>query len=164
MLAATPGLRVERLVLVAPLGLGLRINRDFLGIMAGAETPEALRRAMALLGGGPLSDAALRVELDRLRAGRTALQPLVRSVAAEGVQQIDIAPLIERVAAPVTAVFGLDDRILDWRDCANLPASVAIHLVQGSGHLPHAVAPQLVAGLVATPGQGEWEALNANSG
>lgn len=149
LLAAGLGARVEHLVLLAPLGLGARINGDFLDIMAGAETTGALRRAMALLGGGPISDAALQIELDRLRSGRAALQPLVRAIAATGVQQIDIAPHLDRLVAPVTAVFGLEDRILDWRDCAALPASVAIHLVRGAGHLPHAAAPELVAGLIS---------------
>ncbi len=162
MLAARPGSRVERLVLIAPAGLGPRIDRDFLDGMAGSETTAALGRTMALLGGGPLSETVLRVELERLRALRGKVQPLVRSVAAGGVQQIDIAPLLERLSMPVSAVFGLEDRIIDWQDCARLPASVAIHLVRGAGHLPHVAVPGLVADLVADAAPQAGEAANAS--
>jgi pyruvate dehydrogenase E2 component (dihydrolipoamide acetyltransferase) len=157
MIAARIGARVESLVLIAPAGLGARMDRDFLDIMAAADTPDALRRAMDLLGAGPISEAAMHLELDRLRAVRLAIRPLVQAVAADGVQQLDIAPVLARLTCPVSAVFGLDDRILDWRDCANLPAPAAIHLVRGAGHLPHTAAAELVAGLITGPAPLERE-------
>jgi pyruvate dehydrogenase E2 component (dihydrolipoamide acetyltransferase) len=157
MIAARIGARVESLVLIAPAGLGARMDRDFLDIMAAADTPDALRRAMDLLGAGPISEAAMHLELDRLRAVRLAIRPLVQAVAADGVQQLDIAPVLARLTCPVSAVFGLDDRILDWRDCANLPAAAAIHLVRGAGHLPHTAAAELVAGLITGPAPLERE-------
>ncbi len=141
--------RVDRLVLVAPAGLGIRINPDFLDQMAAAETPAALMRAMAMLGAGPLSEAVVRIELDRLRARRPGLQGLMRALAVQGIQQIDLRPVLDGLTVPMTAIFGLDDRIIDWRDCAFLPARAAIHLVPGAGHLPHAAAAELVASLVA---------------
>jgi pyruvate dehydrogenase E2 component (dihydrolipoamide acetyltransferase) len=147
-LAQRLGAQVERLVLIAPAGLGPRLNADFLDLMECAETPAALARAMALLGGAPLSDALLASELDRLTLLRPALRPLVRSLAVNGVQQIDIAPMLGTLAVPLTAIFGLDDRIIDWRDCAALPARAAIHLVRGAGHMAHASDPALVARLV----------------
>jgi pyruvate dehydrogenase E2 component (dihydrolipoamide acetyltransferase) len=73
---------------------------------------------------------------------------LGRALARNGIQQVDIAPLLEGLAAPVTAVFGLEDAILDWRDCANLPAQAAIHVLRGVGHLPHAARPDFVADLI----------------
>jgi pyruvate dehydrogenase E2 component (dihydrolipoamide acetyltransferase) len=157
MIAARIGARVESLVLIAPAGLGARMDRDFLDIMAAADTPDALRRAMDLLGAGPISEAAMHLELDRLRAVRLAIRPLVQAVAADGVQQLDIAPVLARLTCPVSAVFGLDDRILDWRDCANLPAPAAIHLIRGAGHLPHTAAAELVAGLITGPAPLERE-------
>jgi pimeloyl-ACP methyl ester carboxylesterase len=141
--------RVERLVLVAPAGLGVRINPDFLDQMAAAETPAALMRAMAMLGAGPLSEAVVRIELDRLRARRPGLQGLMRALAVQGIQQIDLRPVLGELTVPMTAIFGLDDRIIDWRDCAFLPPRAAIHLLPGAGHLPHAAAAELVASLVA---------------
>ncbi|MFN3845639.1 MAG: hypothetical protein ACK4RZ_07435, partial [Paracoccaceae bacterium] len=55
---------------------------------------------------------------------------------------------------PVTVLFGTADRILDWRDVANLPPDVAIHLIRGAGHLPQHAAPDLLLRL-ASPDQPE---------
>ncbi len=151
-MALALGNRVEALVLLAPVGLGPRINADFLDLMAGAQTTAALGRALVMLGAGPMSDLALRQELDRIQRQRPATVALARELAANGIQQVNIAPDLARLTCPVTAVFGLDDRIIDWRDCASLPATVAIHLVPGAGHLPQVHAPGLVAALIAGTG------------
>lgn len=150
-LAALLGPRVEALVLLAPAGLGARINVDFLDGMAHAQTPAALARTLALLGGDPLSPAALGAELARLGSARDGMAALSREVATHGVQQIDIAELLAGLRLPVTAVFGLADRIIDWRDCARLPARAAIHLLRGCGHLPHACDPDLIFDLLTAP-------------
>lgn len=145
------GPRVERLVLISPAGLGPRINADFPAMMLAARTPAALARALTLLGGGPLSEVALRSELERLREGRAAMARLAGLLARDGLQQLDIARDLDRLMVPVTAIFGLQDRILDWHDCAALPARAAIHLLRDAGHLPHVADPGLVAALIAGP-------------
>lgn len=131
------GDRVALLVLLAPAGLAPRINRDFLDILCEAQTPAALRRGLAMLGGGPVSDEVLAQELARLLPHRAAQRALVQELAAGGVQQIDIAPEIAALATPVRALFGTADQVLDWHACARLPVRAAIHLRKGAGHLPH---------------------------
>lgn len=150
-LAAELGPLVEALVLLAPAGLGPRLNADFLAGMAHANTPAALARTLALLGGDPLSPQALAGELARLQAARPGMAALAQEVADHGVQQTDIAALLAGLALPITAVFGLNDRIIDWHDCARLPARAAIHLLAGSGHLPHAADPDLILDLLTAP-------------
>jgi pyruvate dehydrogenase E2 component (dihydrolipoamide acetyltransferase) len=118
---------------------------------------------MALLGGAPLSEALLAAELDRLSSLREGLRPLVRSLAVNGVQQADIAPVLRGLSVPTTAIFGLDDRIIDWRDCAALPARAAIHLLPGAGHLAHASDPGLVAQLVLGPALAEQRGASADA-
>lgn len=140
---------VAGLVLIAPLGLGARINATFLQGMLHATTPAALARALSDLGGGPVSSAALGQELARLSALRPVQTPLAEAVAGGGIQQIDIRADLESAACPLTVVFGTGDRILDWRDVAALPARAAIHLIRGAGHRPHLADPGLVAGLIA---------------
>jgi pyruvate dehydrogenase E2 component (dihydrolipoamide acetyltransferase) len=149
-LAERLGRRLDRLVLVAPAGLGPRMDRDFLDLMANAETTAALGRALARLGPGvgPFSEEALAAELDRLRAGRETMVALSGSVARQGVQQLDIVPVLDRLAAPVVALFGLEDPVIDWRDAVNLPPRVGAHFLRGAGHLPHAARPDLVAELI----------------
>lgn len=150
-LARLLGARVARLVLIAPAGIGARINADFLDGMLAAETPAALARALALLDTLPPGDSLLATELARLSQRRAPLAALVRRLAHRGMQQIDLIPEIEILAAPVRVIWGTGDRILDWRDVALLPSHVAIHLVRGAGHLPHLAAPGLLPALLAAP-------------
>lgn len=140
--------RLERLILISPAGLGPRINPDFLALMTHAETPAALLRGLRMLDAGALSQAALQSALDQLLRQRSAVEPLVRSLARDGIQQIDIAPDLARLGMPVVAVFGLGDQIIDWRCCANLPPRAAIHLVPGAGHQPHSNDPDLIRDLI----------------
>lgn len=145
---ALPRRRVARLVLSAPAGLAPRLDRDFLDGMLGAETPAALRRALDRLGAGPVSEALLGAELARLRRHRPAQRALAAELAAGGIQQIDLAAELDGLAVPVCALFGTGDRIADWQGCAGLPATAAIHLRGGAGHMPHLGAEALVAALM----------------
>jgi pyruvate dehydrogenase E2 component (dihydrolipoamide acetyltransferase) len=147
-LAAELGSRVLRVILIAPAGLGLRINADFLDGMLAAQTPAALGRVLSLLDAGPVGDAALAIELNHLRTRRAEVAPLVQSIAQGCIQQIDLRSDIARLACPVSVVFGTADRILDWQAVAELPPSASIHLVRGAGHLPHAAAPDLVPAIL----------------
>lgn len=151
-LARRLGSRVTRLVLIAPAGVGARINADFLDGMLAAGTTAALARALSLLDAGTLSDVAAAEELARLAPLREGLSGLVRSLAHAGIQQIDVTADLEHLACPVCVVWGTADRILDWQAVAALPSQVAIHLVRGAGHLPHLAAPALVPALLASAG------------
>lgn len=146
-LALTLGARVASLVLLAPAGLGPKINAAFTDGMLAAQTPAALSRALALLDAGPVSAMALTQELARLHSLRPGQTALATAVAQGGFQQIDIVTDLARLSCPITVVFGTMDRILDWHDVAQLPDTATIHLVTGAGHLPHAAAPDLIAGL-----------------
>jgi pyruvate dehydrogenase E2 component (dihydrolipoamide acetyltransferase) len=146
-LALRLGPAVDRLVLIAPGGIGARLNPDFTDGMLNAETEAALARALALLDAGTVSGPALAAELDRLRRLRPGHAALAAAVVRGGTQQIDITAELARLVCPVSVVFGTADRILDWRDVANLPPEAAIHLVRGAGHLPHLAAPDLIVAL-----------------
>jgi pyruvate dehydrogenase E2 component (dihydrolipoamide acetyltransferase) len=161
VLARRLGARVTRLVLIAPAGVGARINADFLDGMLAAETPAALARALCLLDSGPVSAAARTEELSRLAPLRAGLGGLLRSLAHLGMQQIEILPDLERLACPVSVVWGTADRILDWSAVAALPPQVAIHLVRGAGHMPHLAAPGLVPWLLGA-GDGAAERRSAS--
>lgn len=155
-LALRLGNRLDRLVLIAPAGPGARMAAGFPGLRAHAETT-APARALARLGpgAGPYSKAALGAEPARLRSRREGMLARGRAAPGAGGQQTDIAPMLDPVQARVTAVFGLDRPIIDWRDCASLPPRAAIHLRRGARHLPHAARPDLVAELVLGRGRGE---------
>lgn len=145
--------RIDRLILSAPAGLGPRINPDFTQGMLAAETPQALARALSLLDAGPMSPTALAQELARLKAQRAGHASLAAALSSNGFQQIDITADLARLSCPVTVIFGTADRILDWHDIEQLPATAAIHLIRGAGHLPHHAAPDLVLSLATDPAE-----------
>ncbi|AWB50249.1 hypothetical protein HYN69_06105 [Gemmobacter aquarius] len=140
--------RIAHLILSAPAGLGPRINPDFTQGMLAAETPQALARALSLLDAGPLSPTALAQELARLKAQRAGHAPLAAALSSHGFQQIDITADLARLTCATTVIFGTADRILDWRCIEHLPATTAIHLIRGAGHLAHHADPDLVLSLV----------------
>ena len=147
-IATRIGARARSLTLFAPAGLGHAISQSFLDGMAGATDPETLRAALALLDGGPMSDAAIALQLPRHLDGLDRRIALARAVADGGRQKIDATADLAAAPCPVTVVFGTADRILDWRDVAHLPAETRIHLIPNAGHLPHLVRPDLAAALV----------------
>jgi len=144
--------RVASVLLLAPAGVGPRIKADFTQGMLAAHTPEALSRALSLLDAGPISTAALTQELTRLTARREGHSVLAQAVAEGGFQQIDITQDLHQLRCPLRVLFGTKDRILNWHDVQALPASAAIHLISGAGHLPHLAVPHLIAGFFAREG------------
>jgi pyruvate dehydrogenase E2 component (dihydrolipoamide acetyltransferase) len=140
---------VAGLVLLAPAGLGPKIGEDFLRGWLAARTAGALRHVLRLLSArAPMpSDAQLAALLDGI-ARHPGLAALADGIARDGRQQLDILAPLARVSAPVKVVLGLDDRIVDWRQAAGLPARVAVHLVADAGHMPHWDQTETVRALV----------------
>jgi pyruvate dehydrogenase E2 component (dihydrolipoamide acetyltransferase) len=134
--AARLGDRLGRLVLLTPAGCGPRIGADFIHGMAHAEGPGEVAHLLRLLGplGGAISEAALTQMAAEMGRGR--LRALADRLAApDGRQRIDILRPLARLALPVTAVFGLNDRIVAPTDALNLPANVAAQFLP-TGHMP----------------------------
>jgi pyruvate dehydrogenase E2 component (dihydrolipoamide acetyltransferase) len=152
---ARPGL-VARLTLVAPAGLGLRIDADFIHGMARAmsagEISHLLRRLSVR--GSELSHSALSQLAADMARGR--LIGLAGDAVGPAGQRIDILPAIARLAEkiPVRVVFGLQDRIIPWEQVTALPPRVAIHLMAGSGHMPQWDQPRDFLDILSDPGNG----------
>ncbi|WP_102957620.1 acetoin dehydrogenase dihydrolipoyllysine-residue acetyltransferase subunit [Mangrovicella endophytica] len=143
---------LQRLTLLAPAGLGLEIDEAFVSGMAARPSPGALRHLLRRLTAQPtaLSDAAVAALAASLGEGR--LEALAADAFGPGGQRVDIVAPLTRLAqsVEVRVVFGLEDRIIPWRQVAALPSSVAIHLVAGAGHMPHWDRPAEVAALFET--------------
>ncbi len=142
--------RVASLTLVAPAGLGLEIDGGFVLGMAratsAAEVGHLLRRISAR--GVGLSDVG-RVAVARAMAtGR--LRDLAEDAVGPSGQRVDILPAVDKLARamPVRVIFGVADRIIPWQQVSTLPASVAIHLIAGAGHMPHWDEPRAFLAVV----------------
>jgi pimeloyl-ACP methyl ester carboxylesterase len=147
-IAAEREVEIDRLMLLAPAGLGAEIGADFITGMVEADSLEDLQRETAKLGGGSLSNTYLAELLERIRTRRDALRAVTASVTANGAQRHLIVSELERVKNPITAIFGIADRIIPWQHAAHLPQQAAVHFVKAAGHMPHWTAPNLAADLL----------------
>lgn len=130
---------IRRLTLLAPAGLGIAIDSEFIAGMAGRPSPGALRHLLRRLTAkpAPLSDAAVAALSKDLSTGR--LDGLAATAFGPQGQRVDIVEPLARLAKRIRVriVFGLEDRIIPWTQVQAAPSRVAIHLVAGAGHLPH---------------------------
>ncbi len=147
-LAAQGEVELEHLLLLAPAGLGKEVDASFVNGMAAADSIADLEREIAKLDGGALSPSYLADLLARIQSRRPMLQELAASISDAKGQRHSINTDLERVKAPITAIFGLKDRIIPWQHATELPARAAVHFVKKAGHMPHWTAPNLVADLL----------------
>jgi pyruvate dehydrogenase E2 component (dihydrolipoamide acetyltransferase) len=141
---------VERLVLLAPAGIGPRINQDFIDGMLQARTTAALARALKELGDNtPVSVTLRRQMLAQLERRRSRLAMICEQIATGGIQQYDIIPLLAALECPVTTVFARNDRIIPWQQAVEIPGNVNVRFLASSGHMPQWSAPAFVASLLA---------------
>jgi pimeloyl-ACP methyl ester carboxylesterase len=149
--AAGGEVALDHLLLLAPAGLGQEIDTDFIDGIIAADSIAELERELAKLDGGALSPTYLDELLARIRSRRPMLRALADSINNGGVQRHSIVADLERVKVPVTAIFGLNDRVIPWQHAAQLPAHAAVHFVKNAGHMPHWTAPNLAADLLLGP-------------
>jgi pimeloyl-ACP methyl ester carboxylesterase len=147
-IASDGDVALDRLLLLAPAGLGKEIDAGFIDGMIGADSVADLERALAKLDGGALSPSYLQELLARTQSRRPMLRALADSINDGGAQRHSIVSDLERVKVPVTAIFGLKDRVIPWQQAAQLPAHAAVHFVKNAGHMPHWTAPNLAADLL----------------
>lgn len=131
---------VRSLFLLAPAGLGPDINGAFVEGFARARSAESLAPWMAELVADPAAltpafvkaSAAARAD-DTLVA---AQQRLAGRLFPDGTQAFSTRAALEKIAVPVTVVFGGEDRIIPAAHARRLPGMVALHLFPGVGHMP----------------------------
>jgi pyruvate dehydrogenase E2 component (dihydrolipoamide acetyltransferase) len=151
-IAAEGEVQLHQLALLAPAGLGKEIDAGFVDGMIAADSIADLERELAKLDGGALSPSYLAALLSRIQARRPMLSDLAASINDADGQRHSILADLERIKEPVTAIFGLKDRIIPWQHAAQLPAHAAAHFVRNAGHMPHWAAPNLVAALLLRHG------------
>ncbi|MBA4096664.1 MAG: acetoin dehydrogenase dihydrolipoyllysine-residue acetyltransferase subunit [Rhodospirillum sp.] len=147
-IAAEGEVALDHLLLLAPAGLGKEIDASFIDGMIAADSTADLAGQLAKLDGGALSPSYLQELLARIQSRRPMLRALADSINEGGAQRYSIIADLEGVKVPVTAIFGLEDRVIPWQHAAQLPAHAAVHFVKNAGHMPHWAAPNLAADLL----------------
>lgn len=142
--------RVRSLTLLAPAGVGPEIDDGFIFGIARAATGANVAHWLRLLTVRPneLSPAALDALAAGLRRGR--VRTLGDGIAGPGGQRVSILQDLEQVAAVmrVRVLWGLEDRIVPWRQIAALPSRVSIRLLSRSGHVVQWDQPQQVLEII----------------
>ena len=151
-LADRGDLNIRSMTLIAPAGLGPRINGDFIAGFVGAKTEGALRVWMQNLVHAPdrLGDAMVRAAF-AARAGTAtpgALDALARSLFEGNTQMFSIKPALQRLSCTCRMIFGVQDAILRASDADGLPGMIGVHRLAGVGHLPQVEAASLVGRLI----------------
>ena len=153
MLAAAPGLRALSLALIAPAGLGPEVNGAFIAGFLRARSEASLTPWMRELVADPeaLGSALARTALRQRQTGALveAQTRIADAVFPDGVQAIDIRPLLAEIAVPAKVIVGLEDRILPARQADGLGGLIALHRLARVGHLPHLEARAETARLIA---------------
>ena len=131
--------RVSSVTLLAPGGLGRRINAPLLRAFGEAVRPQELEAALKVM---VAPNAIIPAELVQLLAaqrsvfGQCEALRHIASCILTGEEQGVIDPsALAGLAMPVTAVWGSEDRMLAPSQLENCPAHFTRVLLQGRGHM-----------------------------
>jgi len=146
-----PGL-VTGLTLLAPAGLRPEINMDFINGFIGASKHKEMRTVLKLLVADPelisrdmVNDV---LKYKRLDGVDQALQRLAKGLFPGGQPEtLDIGGLAQ-ISAPISVIWGQNDRILPIGHSDGLPDQVEVHRLEGVGHMPHMEASTKVNHLI----------------
>lgn len=144
--------RICSLTLIAPAGLGPRIDGDFISGFLAAQSEPALARWLANLFHDPanMPQAMVRATLAaRADGALAAAQKRAAAGLFEGSTQLfSIRAALAQFAGPCRVIVGLADAIIPAAQATDLPGHVALHRLAGVGHLPQVEAAGLVGRLV----------------
>lgn len=141
--AVAQAIEPAALTLLAPVGLGLFIDGEFLDAMAVATSTGEVSHllARATEGPPPLTNERLAEVVERLSSRR--LLALAAALHANNRQRINLKPQLAKLARriPVRVVVGHRDRLLDWREATDISPLIAVHHFPRVGHMPSWEAP-----------------------
>jgi len=144
--------RVAGLTLIAPAGLGPEINMDFIDGFIGAGKRKEMRSVLELLVADPalisrdmINDV---LKYKRLDGVDRALRALAEGLFPDGQQATLALDDVARLQAPISVIWGQNDRILPVAHADTLRGQVQVHRLEGVGHMPHMEAAAQVNRLI----------------
>lgn len=140
VLARQLGERVRSLTLLAPIGLGKDINRQFLLEFTSANRRRPLLGALEKLFSDPTKITTDMVEATlsykRLEGVSEVLGGMASSIADESGQLHDIRSQLAELTCPVTIIWGDEDAIIPVPKAEDVPTNSVLEVVRGVGHMP----------------------------
>jgi pimeloyl-ACP methyl ester carboxylesterase len=151
MLAARGRFDCRSLLLIASAGLGPDINGAFLHGFVRARSEAALTPWLKLLvnEGSALAPGLASAILQQRQTDGFAdgQERIAASLFPDGTQCISVRDLLDGLVLPVKLVFGREDLVIPARHAQGLPGTVALHLFERVGHMPHFERREAVARL-----------------
>ena len=152
-LAGGGDLDVRSLTMIAPAGLGPKINGDFIAGFLASKTEPALKVWLGELVHKPamLPGALLRATF-AAREGTAMVANQLKLAAglfSGNTQLFSIHDALERYTGATRVIVGKDDRIISPDDVDKVPPHVAVNRLSSVGHYPQLEAATLTARLVA---------------
>ena len=145
---------VSSLTLIAPAGLGLSIDAEFVDGMARAESVGVIGHLLRRLSdrAAGFSTEAIAEIYEQLARGR--LRALAADICRGGRQTVNVRSELARLAGtmPVRIIVGQQDRIIDWREALDVSPAIALHVFPRAGHMPQWDAPAEVAAIIRKEG------------
>ncbi|MEM9583371.1 MAG: acetoin dehydrogenase dihydrolipoyllysine-residue acetyltransferase subunit [Pseudomonadota bacterium] len=137
---------VASVTLIAPAGVGQKIDSGFLEDLAQPLSADHVKRVLMRLtaGSNGLSDGAIATIFEALRKRRVA--GLAKSLTGTSGQAVDIRAEVAELAkeVPVSILLGHRDQIIDWSEALDISPLVSMHHFATSGHMPHWEEPVAV--------------------
>jgi len=140
--------RVASVAGIAPIGLGDRVNADFVEGFIAAQKRKDVKAALELLLSDPDLVSSQMIEgvlrFKRIEGAKEALRAIADRNLPAGRQTASFRDLVEQDRVPVMIVRGERDTILDPAAAQGLPSSVEVVRVENAGHMPHMEAASTV--------------------
>lgn len=147
-----PGL-VGSITLVASAGLGSEINFNYVNGFIESARRRQLKPYLEELFGDPslvtrqLVDDVLKFK--RLDGVDGALRAIAASFISNGEQTLTYRDALDHLDAPVQVIWGTEDRIIPASHADGLHEHVAVHRIEGAGHMAMMEAPSEVNRAIA---------------
>lgn len=152
-LAAIGRVAVRSMTLFAPGGLGPDIHGGFIVGLTGSANAEALDQWLGFMvaNRSALPDGYAAAAYRQLqRAGNAAtLRLMADSLFPGGTQGFNLGEALAALNVPTRLVWGRADRVASSSHAAMAPGFVAVHMLDGVGHVPQLEVPALAARLIA---------------
>ena len=143
---------VASLTLLAPGGLGARINGEFVDGLARASRPESLGPWLRLMVGDPalIGDdfVAAAMASRAAPALRAAQMQMGRDLFPDATQGFDLRAALDRLQCPARIIWGRADAVVPWQQALAAPGRVGLHLFSGTGHVPQIERTDDVAAII----------------
>ncbi|MCB1833316.1 MAG: alpha/beta fold hydrolase [Geminicoccaceae bacterium] len=145
---------VSSLTLIAPAGLGLSIDAEFVEGMARAESVGSVGHLLRRLSDRAAGFSAEAIAEIHEQLARGRLRALAADICRGGRQTLNVRGELARLAGmmPVRIIVGQQDRIIDWRDALDVSSAIALHVFPRAGHMPQWDAPAEVAAIIQKEG------------